>query len=379
MIAKKERLYKTGTMLRRTVRIRYPADQGRMVLRTELDWDADIEPVSVSDDGTTWTFELEADQPFLYFKPMLVCGTDRHWAVGANNLLLMTEGDRRISYPYFFGSDQGTYSPLITFDSKILGREHKVRAYVPPGYGENTLAAYPVAYMQDGQNLFFPDEAFMGHDWKVDESSDVLRAMRAVEDMIVVGLYSGDRMEEYTKPGYEKYALSLRDEIVPTVDERLRTGRHRRYRSVWGSSLGGVVSFYSVWQHPDVFGSAVCMSSTFSHKDDLMERVLTERCPDVGFYLDSGWPGDNYEVTVSMAMALVSRGWEYGHDLLHLTFPYAVHDEVAWGTRLHLPIQFLVGSVARAARANNPVLSNDPWMQDGDEQIDMPESVASMP
>ena len=79
-------------------------------------------------------------------------------------------------------------------------------------------------------------------DWKVDESSDVLRAMRAVEDMIVVGLYSGDRMEEYTKPGYEKYALSLRDEIVPTVDERLRTGRHRRYRSVWGSSLGGHLS-----------------------------------------------------------------------------------------------------------------------------------------
>ena len=26
----------------------------------------------------------------------------------------------------------------------------------------------PSSYMQDGQNLFFPDEAFMGHDWKVD-------------------------------------------------------------------------------------------------------------------------------------------------------------------------------------------------------------------
>ena len=31
-------------------------------------------------------------------------------------------------------------------------------------------------------------------------------------------------------------------------------------------------------------------SSTFSFKDDLIDRVLTEPKRDVGFYLDSGWP-----------------------------------------------------------------------------------------
>ena len=87
-----------------------------------------------------------------------------------------------------------------------------------------------------------------------------------------------------------------------------------------------------------------------------MERVLTEECPDVGFYLDSGWPGDNYEVTVGMAMALIQRGWKYGHNLLHLCFPGAEHNEAAWGVRLHLPLQFLLGSVARASRVKNPVL-----------------------
>lgn len=356
-----ERLYKTGRVLKRTVRIQYPATTGRIVLRTELDWDKDIEALSVSDDGQTWTFEVEADQPFLYFKPCLVQDETHHWAVGSNNLLLMTEGDRRISYPFFFASEFGSHTPLIEFESKILGRQHKVRAYIPPGYEENTLATYPVVYMQDGQNLFFPEEAFMGSEWHVDESSDTLRAMRAVEDMIVVGIYSGDRMVEYTKPGYEKYAQSLVDEIVPEVDKRLRTIVNRRMRSVWGSSLGGVVSFYSVWQHPDVFGSAVCMSSTFSHKDDLMDRVLTERPPDVGFYLDSGWPEDNYEVTLGMAMALVARGWKFGLNLLHLTFPYATHNEVAWGTRLHLPIQFLFGAVAKAARIGSPVLGEAPY------------------
>lgn len=202
----------------------------------------------------------------------------------------------------------------------------------------------------------------MGNEWQVDETGDVLRAMSAVEDFLILGLYSGDRMAEYTKPGYERYARSLVEEVVPEVERRgVRTEHHRRYRSVWGSSLGGVVSFYTVWQHPDVFGAAVCMSSTFSHKDDLIDRVFAEPPRDVGFYLDSGWPGDNYEVTVGMAMALVSRGWDYGRNLLHLCFPHAGHSESAWGTRLHLPLQFLNGAVARAYRVGHPVLGDQPF------------------
>lgn len=367
MTATKERLYKSTQMLRRTLRVQYPAGQGRMVLRTELDWDRDIEPISVSDDGTTTTFSVEADQPFLYFKPCLVRNGQQHWAVGSNNLLLMSEEDRRISLPFFFGSDRGRHLPLLTLDSKILNREHKLRVCLPPGYEENTLATYPIAFMQDGQNLFFPEEAFMGRDWQVSESSSVLRSMNAVEDMIIVGIHSADRMTEYTQPGCEPYARSLAEEIVPLADEKLRTNRDRRYRSVWGSSLGGVVSFYCVWQHPGVFGAGICMSSTFSHRDNLMERVLTEKGPDVGFYLDSGWPGDNYETTMSMAMALISRGWKYGHNLLHLCFPYAEHDEKAWGMRLHLPLQFLNGAVARAARLLSPVLASEPWYRDREE------------
>lgn len=282
----KSRLYRTERTLTRTLRVAYPSGRGRMVLRTEKDWEQSLEPVAVSDDGHVSTFELEADQPLLYFKLCLVESGATHWAVGANTLLLM----------------------------------------------------------------------------KVDQTGDVLRAMSAVEDFLILGVYSGDRMTEYTKPGYVQYARSLVEEVVPEVERRgVRAEPHRRYRSVWGSSLGGVVSFYTAWQHPDVFGSAVCMSSTFSHRDDLIDRVFAEPFRDVGFYLDSGWPGDNYEVTVGMAMALISRGWEYGRNLLHLCFPLAGHSESAWGTRLHLPLQFLNGAVARAYRVKRPVLGDHPF------------------
>jgi len=80
---------------------------------------------------------------------------------------------------------------------------------------------------------------------------------------------------------------------------------------------------------------------------------------DVGFYLDSGWPGDNYEVTMAMATTLISRGWRYGQNLLHLSFPNATHNEAAWGIRLHIPMQFFNGAVARASRKFHPVLGSD--------------------
>jgi len=351
-----ERLYRTETTLERTLRVAYPAGHGDIVLRTEQDWERDLLPVAVSDDGQISTFHLQADQPFLYYKPCLIQPGRQHWSVGANKLLLMGEDDQRLTYPYFLGPEHGQFSPLIEFPSRILGRSHQLRVYVPPGYHENTLATYPVAFMQDGQNLFFPEDAFLGRDWQVDETSRTLRAMSAVEDFIIVGVHSDDRMKEYTAPGYEAYARSLAEEIVPETQQRLRIGDHRRFRSVWGSSLGGVVSFYTVWEHADVFGAAVCMSSTFSHRDNLIDRVLGEPPRDVAFYLDSGWPGDNYEVTMGMAMALVSRGWRYGLNLLHLCFPQAEHDETAWGMRLHLPMQLLNGAVARASRARMPVL-----------------------
>src|SRR6187549_864862 len=128
-----------------------------------------------------------------------------------------------------------------------------------------------------------------------------------------------------------------------------------------GAPRSAASSRSTAWQHPDVFGSACCMSSTFSHRDDLIDRVFGEPFRDVGFYLDSGWPGDNYEVTVGMAMALISRGWEYGRNLLHLCFPMAEHSETSWGMRLHLPMQFLNGAVARAYRVTRPVLGDQPF------------------
>lgn len=344
-------MYETERTLRRELRIHYPPGRGRLALRTELDWDRALEAASVTKDGATSTFALEARRPFLYFKPCLVApdGTQR-WAVGPNLLAVLTTEMPADVYPHFEGSERGTFSAVVERESKILGRKHLFRLYLPPGYEENTLRVHPVAYMQDGKNLFFPEEAFLGRDWNVEGSLSILDAMSAIDRAVIVGVHSGDRMGEYTKPGYEAYARSIAEEIKPEVDLTFRVFGTREETGVIGSSLGGVASFYMAWAHPQVFGYAACLSSTFSHRDDLIERVLSEpKCPSK-FYLDSGWPGDNYEVTLAMAMALTQRGYKPREDFVHLVFPLQEHDEDAWGRRLHLPLQLALGKTSAARR-----------------------------
>ena len=101
-------MYETGTLLRRDLRVHYPAGSGRMVLRNDLDWDTDLEAREVSADGDTSTFALETRRPFLYFKPCLRRDDGSlTWSVGPNLLVLMTHEGTRDVYPYFEGSEKG--------------------------------------------------------------------------------------------------------------------------------------------------------------------------------------------------------------------------------------------------------------------------------
>ena len=70
--------------------------------------------------------------------------------------------------------------------------------------------------------------------------------------------------------------------------------------------------------------------------------------------IDSGWPGDNYELTQAMAAALSQRGYRMPEDFLHLVFPHAQHDERAWGGRLYLPLQLGLGKAALDELASAP-------------------------
>ncbi|NJL29807.1 MAG: alpha/beta hydrolase [Thermoanaerobaculia bacterium] len=332
----------------------YPLAEGRIVLRTERDWEHDLEPIEITPDLSRFDFEVASDQPYLNFKPCLRTAQGLLWSEGPNKLAIL---DRRAPYevyPHFGSGTRGRVTEHLEIPSPTLSRPHRLRLYLPAGYEENTLKSYPVLYVHDGRNLFDAKEAFLGAEWQLDENLDLLDSMNLIDQTIVVGVYAGpERESNYSQPGYERYGRALVTELKPEIDHRFRTLASARNTSVMGASLGGVLSFYLAWEWPNVFGQAACLSSTFGYRDDLLERVRSEPLEqrrNLRFYLDSGWPGDNYDVTLSMATTLVERDFQLGCNVFYLAFPWAQHNEGAWAARCHLPLQLFAGKLQRAGR-----------------------------
>lgn len=241
--------------LRMRLSVIYPLPSGRMVLRTEADWSQDLLPVEET--PTVARFDLPFTGPTLAFKPCIRDGERVVWAKGANYVVSADEPDPHF-HPYFNGAARGRISDVLLVQAEA--GVHAVRVYHPPGYDENTLRRYPVLYMNDGQNLFFPEEAHQGAEWKVDETMDRLDEMNASRKVIVVGVAPADRMRDYTKPGYEAYGRFMVDRLKPLIDQHLRTLPGAADTVVMGSSLGGVAALFLAWNHPDVFGNAAMMA-----------------------------------------------------------------------------------------------------------------------
>ncbi len=321
------------------ISVTYPCSTGGLILRTALNWDRNVSPVRV--DGHCAWFDIDfAGANTLELKPCLLEGDKVTWSKGPNYVFSAHEPDPDI-WPYFHGAETGRVSEVLHVTAE--GVTHAVRIYFPPGYDENELRRFPVLYMQDGQNLFFPQEAFAGHEWQVDETMDRLDRMNSIRKTIVVGVAPADRMRDYTKPGYEAYGRFVVNTLKPLIDAKFRTRVGARDTAVMGSSLGGVTALYLAWTYPHIFGRVACLSSTFGFKDDLFARIATEPKRDILIYLDSGWPKDNYDTTNAMRDLLVSRGYQLGTELLQFSFPQGTHNEGSWAGRIHIPFQFFFG------------------------------------
>jgi pimeloyl-ACP methyl ester carboxylesterase len=231
-----------------------------------------------------------------------------------------------------------------------------VVVYVPAGALQRD--ALPVLYMHDGQNLFAPDAPFGG--WRVGTAVDAAIAAGELPPLLVVGIDNTPaRMDEYSHVADDlgggpvggrapEYGDFLVEGIKPFVDARYPTRTDAAGTAVMGSSMGGLVSLWLAWRHPEVFGAALSMSGTLDwgrlsggDEDRVLELYAASPPTGAWIYLDSGGGGpcpggtDNYCVTVEMLELLVDLGWTEGDDVVWLHAEGAAHDEAAWAD--HLP------------------------------------------
>lgn len=258
--------------------------------------------------------------------------------------------------------------------SAFLRRPRHVEVWLPPGYDDSASARYPVLYMHDGENLFDPRIANTGVDWGVDESVVRLAERGSIPPVIVVGVWSSaDRGAEYSPwHGAPRYARFLIEELMPRVNATFRTLTGPRHTAVMGSSMGGLLSFYLVRRHPDVFGACGCLSTHFPLSEEVVRQVFpgvvqagtadttpyvvrdiaagARVPPGTRYWFDYGTLGLDSAYAPSHAVVrewLLGQGLVEGGDFVVRRYPGAWHNETSWRARLEDPLMFLFSPAAR--------------------------------
>jgi enterochelin esterase-like enzyme len=254
--------------------------------------------------------------------------------------------------------------------SAFLGPTRHVEIWLPPGYDSKPSTRYPVLYMSDGQNLFDPRIANTGVDWGVDEAVVRLVQRDVIPPIIVVGVWStADRGPEYSQwqraPDYARFLI---EELMPRVNAEFRTLTGPENTAVMGSSMGGLLSFYLVTHHPDVFGACGCMSTHFPLSEAMVAAnfrgAVAAARPDTTPYIirdiaagmtvpngtrywfDYGTEGLDASYGPAHAAVrawLLKQGLVEGRDFVVRRYDGATHNEASWRARLDDPLTFLFG------------------------------------
>lgn len=219
-----------------------------------------------------------------------------------------------------------------------LKRTRKVTIYLPPDYyvGSNR---YPVLYMADGQNCFDEMTASFG-EWHIDESLD--RFFDSCQkSLIVVAVDHGGnhRMQEYNPYDFKRfgkgegkaYARFLAETLKPFIDSSFRTQKDKNNTHVAGSSMGGVISLWTVFAFPKIFGNAGIFSPAFWTAKPLWEEA-GKKLADLNFHSFFFYAGGSESKT--MVPDTKAMYWQLARNKKLGVQMYiddlALHNEAAW-------------------------------------------------
>ena len=250
--------------------------------------------------------------------------------------------------------------------------------WTPPDY--SPLKRYPVLYVYDGQMLFDGTTTWNKTEWDVDSVLGTAILNGELPPCIVVGLYNIPKIryrEFFPEEPFQNLPESLQDSIIsigmndvapssdeylkyvvnevkPYVDTEYMTLRDRENTFIMGASMGGVMSMYALFEYPDLFSRAACLSSHFIGGYEFNEIVpnafaqyIQENSPEPGYcriYMDYGtetldnqYDGAQKIIDAQMrALGWKAPYWETKK------FEGAAHNEISWNARLMTPLTFLL-------------------------------------
>jgi len=257
---------------------------------------------------------------------------------------------------------------LENFEMPQLQRTRTIRIYLPKDYFESDKK-YPVFYMHDGQNLFYPQGSWSGESWKVGEALDDAFDKGINEGIILVGIDNSNlreglgRLDEYSpwpknfmegkiketwrseeKFGGEgdEYTEFLVHTLKNYIDNNFRTKPERESNYIGGSSMGGLISLYVALKYQKLFSKVAVVSPAFWFAYEDLKEYITN-CDIVKkpyIYMDMGteessdhenpdFPQIYLHSVNSIVMELEAKNIEIDFEI----FEGHEHSERAWAMR----------------------------------------------
>lgn len=249
---------------------------------------------------------------------------------------------------------------IQTFQSKITALNYDVtfRVMTPEGY-EETKEKYPVLYMQDGQDIFYDEDAYDGHSYRYAEYYSKFAAY--LPKVIIVGidcppdntkrtrLYApytkhfdvpeGVFFESDIEGQGEIYLNWLISELKPWIDSNYRTKPEAEYTGIGGFSIGGLLSIYAGMKYTRVFSRVIMLSGAVNiWMDKLLKTMDSCNLDQLKYvYIDTGinnhgrfsTPQDFIDGANTVYQRLQDYGFDQDHILLRICEESVVHDHTS--------------------------------------------------
>ncbi len=224
-----------------------------------------------------------------------------------------------------------------------LNDDRDVFTYLPPAYDDGSCKKLPHLVFHDG-NESLTRASFVT---PIDATYASTPSASAV--IVFVALPNQNvRMDQYTfgtsGAKGDDYGDFLLNDLEPTLAKTYRLCPKAAATGLAGASLGGLISSYLAFQHPEHWGYVGSQSgSYFWSSNALITRASADPKVAVRFYLDHGCPNDNCVENRSLNDALVAKGY----DVKHVEEANAQHDWAFWQKRLpQLLVRFREGQTS---------------------------------
>jgi predicted alpha/beta superfamily hydrolase len=157
------------------------------------------------------------------------------------------------------GASFAQHTEEQTIPSAVFGRGRRIDIWLPPGYDQDSLRKFPVAYLLDGQ--------FRPYFEMVSGTMSYYSQTNFGLEMILVSVHTEDRFGEFVPEektgadGQKIYATPLTEfmekELFPFVGSNYRAGK---FRLGIGHSLGGTFLLHEAFREGSPFDAVIAAS-----------------------------------------------------------------------------------------------------------------------